>query len=306
MVEIPTSQATVTVKVIDTTLRMTCDSDAFIEPSIGGADNVLHMKTMCFLLHNHEQNKSILFDCGSRKDPWQGSPYTTKMLRNHVHWFDIEKGVDEVLQDAEFDLTKLGWPRNPEGVLLDCDIEGRDLVEPTYPLEIGGFKAHDYFGDRSFYLLDVPGHAVGHICGLARTTPTTFVFLGGDCCHFAGTLRPAVGYPVPCCPDSASKMGPQGMESPRYCISSSSRSAYCDPDTAQKSIENLKAFDTNPNIFTCLAHDNILLDILPLFNTATERNINDWKEQEYKKRAYWGFLREIPEFTSADISVSSR
>ncbi|KAF4766210.1 hypothetical protein HAV15_010840 [Penicillium sp. str.  len=95
------------------------------------------------------------------------------MLRNHVHWFDIEKGVDEVLQDAEFDLTKLDaiiwshwhwdhigflrWPRNPEGVLLDCDIEGRDLVEPTYPLEIGGFKAHDYFGDRSFYLLDVPG-----------------------------------------------------------------------------------------------------------------------------------------------------
>ncbi|OQD94986.1 hypothetical protein PENSOL_c022G07497 [Penicillium solitum] len=122
------------------------------------------------------------------------------MLRNHVHWFDIEKGVDEVLQDAEFDLTKLdaiiwsnwhwdhigdstrfpkstklvvgpgfinhftpGWPRNPEGVLLDCDIEGRDLVEPTYPLEIGGFKAHDYFGDRSFYLLDVPGSDISAV-----------------------------------------------------------------------------------------------------------------------------------------------
>lgn len=108
MVEIPTSQATVTVKVIDTTLRMACDSDAFIEPSIGGANNALHMKTMCFLVHNHEQNKSILFDCGSRKDPWQGSPYTRKMLRNHVRSFDVEKGVDEVLQDTGFDLTELG------------------------------------------------------------------------------------------------------------------------------------------------------------------------------------------------------
>lgn len=38
------------------------------------------------------------------------------------------------------------------------------------------------FGDGSFYLLEAPGHATGHMCGLARTTadPPLFVFMGAD------------------------------------------------------------------------------------------------------------------------------
>jgi len=54
--------------------------------------------------------------------------------------------------------------------------------------KIGKFNAFDYFGDGSFYLLDVPGHAIGHMCGLVRTTSTSFILLGADSCHFAGTL----------------------------------------------------------------------------------------------------------------------
>lgn len=63
--------------------------------------------------------------------------------------------------------------------------------------KIGRFRAHDYFGDKSFYLLDVPGHAPGHMCGLVRTTPNSFCLLGADTCHIAGCFRPSPLVPMP-------------------------------------------------------------------------------------------------------------
>jgi hypothetical protein len=57
-------------------------------------------------------------------------------------------------------------------------------------LKVGRFGAFDYFGDGSFYLLDSPGHTLGHLCGRARVTPSTFVFMGGDCAHHGGKFRP--------------------------------------------------------------------------------------------------------------------
>ena len=44
----------------------------------------------------------------------------------------------------------------------------------------------NYFGDGSLYVLNVPGHAIGHVSALVRTTPDTAVFMGGDVCHFTG------------------------------------------------------------------------------------------------------------------------
>jgi glyoxylase-like metal-dependent hydrolase (beta-lactamase superfamily II) len=80
-----------------------------------------------------------------------------------------------------------GYPTNPDSLLLESDLEGREVREIGFPssdkgFKIGRFRAMDYFGDGSFYLLDTPGHTVGHICGLARTSaaPDSFVFMGGD------------------------------------------------------------------------------------------------------------------------------
>ena len=58
---------------------------------------------------------------------------------------------------------------------METDFAGRQIREIDFsnektPFKIGRFHAHDYFGDGSFYLLDTPGHSIGHICGLARTT----------------------------------------------------------------------------------------------------------------------------------------
>ncbi|KUJ11209.1 uncharacterized protein LY89DRAFT_239627 [Mollisia scopiformis] len=41
----------------------------------------------------------------------------------------------------------------------------------------------DYFGDGSVYVVDSPGHLIGHVNLLARISPTKWVYLGGDCCH---------------------------------------------------------------------------------------------------------------------------
>ncbi|KAF8208918.1 hypothetical protein K438DRAFT_294941 [Mycena galopus ATCC 62051] len=71
-----------------------------------------------------------------------------------------------------------------------CGRKLRRLNFGESKLEIDSFKAHDYFQDGNFYVLDVPGHLAGHVCALARVTPTTFVFLGGDGCHHPGMLCP--------------------------------------------------------------------------------------------------------------------
>jgi hypothetical protein len=49
-------------------------------------------------------------------------------------------------------------------------VSRRKLVPLAFDsaLEIGGFKAHDYFGDGSFYMLDVPGVRTAPICSLTN------------------------------------------------------------------------------------------------------------------------------------------
>ena len=76
---------------------------------------------------------------------------------------------------------------------------GRTVHEVSFDqtTRIGQYPSFDLFGDGSFYILDVPGHAVGHIAGLARTTCDTFVFMGGDVCHFGGSFRPTPYKPMP-------------------------------------------------------------------------------------------------------------
>lgn len=98
-----------------------------------------------------------------------------------------------------------GYPTNPTSTILEADYAGRELRELDFTdrqVTIGRFAALDYFGDGSFYFLDAPGHAVGHICGFARvkTGPEggdSFVFLGGDAAHHGGELRPSVYLPLP-------------------------------------------------------------------------------------------------------------
>ncbi|KAJ5465923.1 beta-lactamase-like protein [Penicillium desertorum] len=352
-IKIPTSDHCIRVRAVNTTTRMVCDARAFVEPVIKHHTK-LNLPTLCFLLERQTNDgpRYTLYDCGARKDFWNGSPMAKSMISNHISGLEVEKGVEEVLLENGIDLGKLdaivwshwhwdhigdvsrfpdsvdivvgpgfvenftpGWPQNPSSPILARDIEGHRIHEPEFPLNIGGFNAHDYFGDGSFYLLDVPGHAVGHICGLARTTPNTFVFLGGDCCHFAGAFRPSPSYPMPeylsgdgldpyfslPCPCTVftgihptANDAERARVQPFYKVSRTAGSAYTFGDQAQESIDRLPRFDSDPNIFILLAHDNILFETLPLFNDFPDRDVNDWKKRGYKELCHWGFLNEFP------------
>ncbi|OJD33079.1 n-acyl homoserine lactonase [Diplodia corticola] len=98
-----------------------------------------------------------------------------------------------------------GWPRVEEAPVKGVEWEGRELVEVRFEGagRIGRFRARDWWGDGSFYLLDTPGHAVGHLCGLARVRAgaaageEAFVFMGGDCAHHPAQFRPSPYLPLP-------------------------------------------------------------------------------------------------------------
>jgi glyoxylase-like metal-dependent hydrolase (beta-lactamase superfamily II) len=47
----------------------------------------------------------------------------------------------------------------------------------------------DLFHDGSVMIVDAPGHLPGHINLLARTSPTTSVYLAGDACHDRRIMR---------------------------------------------------------------------------------------------------------------------
>ncbi|KAF8711694.1 Metallo-beta-lactamase superfamily, partial [Rhizoctonia solani] len=205
-----------------------------------------------------------------------------------------------------------GYPTNPKSPFLESAYKDRELVEISFNdervLDIGGFRALDYFGDGSFYLLDSPGHAIGHLCGLARTTPDTFVFMGADICHHGGQIRPTKYVPLPDSvspnpfPDRIGNLECPGTlllaihpkhtaVEPFYQVADPSQggAASTNPVEAQKSVEKLISIDCHENVFTVIAHDKTMLDVLDFF----PKPLNDWKSRGYKETSMWMFLKDF-------------
>ena len=214
------------------------------------------------------------------------------------------------------------YPTNPESRLDETFLKGRELVEIDFEpahagcrcLDIGGFDAFDYFADGSFYLLSAPGHCVGHMCGLARTTPNTFIFMGGDICHFPGLLRPTLSNPLPAAmssptcacavPDhlhstkhvqTGKEANGHSQQQPFYKVSRSEHSAYVDRAQALADIQRAQKFDASPQVLMCLAHDGSLLHVLPTLNRSPEQDLNHWAKNGWREQCLWGFLSELPQ-----------
>lgn len=148
------------------------------------------------------------------------------------------------------------------------------------------------------------------MCALARTTPESFIFMGGDICHFGGCFRPTVDVPLPLtipaetfldrpfpspCPCSiftACHPHPESARTqPFYDISQSKDGWFADPPVAQQSVNALAEFDADENVLVCIAHDPGLKEVCDFFPTAS---MNDWKAKGWKLRSRWGFLNELP------------
>ncbi|KAF2097140.1 hypothetical protein NA57DRAFT_66817 [Rhizodiscina lignyota] len=345
---LPKGDTAVQLSIINAQCDIVCPSSGFVKPIIKGHP-YLNLPTFCFHIR-HPSGKEILFDLGGRKDYWNFSPNTFATIKKLIPAVNITKGVDEILTEGGVDISKIsamvishwhwdhlgdpslfpksaelivgpgfkknfmpGYPAQEDAHLLETDFEGRTVREPEFSpdFKIGQFEAYDYFGDGSFYILNVPGHATGHISGLARTTKDTFVFCGGDVCHFGGSFRPTQYAPMPAeipkgvpldparfttpCPCSifTAAHPNKGKErtSPYYEVSDAAESWYVEPPAAQRSINALQEFDASPNVMVCIAHDEALPKVVDFFPNGT---LNDWQKKGWKPNGRWGFLNAIP------------
>ncbi|KAJ5650399.1 uncharacterized protein N7484_004122 [Penicillium longicatenatum] len=232
------------------------------------------------------------------------------VIWSHWHWDHIgdpstfPNTTDLVVGPGFKEAMLPGAPTNPDSPLSEADFKSRNLREITFEgpqsLKIGQFNAFDYFSDGSFYLLDSPGHAIGHLCGLARTTtnPDTFVLLGGDVCHYGGIFRPSKYLPlpdsihphgnVPFCPGGAFEELQQtrgrSITEPLF-----TPTFGHDIPLIIETIGKLQEADCMDNVFVIIAHDATVRDGVDHFPLS----LNRWKEMGWGKDLKWAFLRDV-------------
>lgn len=176
-------------------------------------------------------------------------------------------------------------------------------------MKVGRFDAFDFFGDGSFYLLDAPGHAVGHICGLARTMSpqdqgaeqSSFVFMGADSCHHLGVLRPSDYLPLPSgtalqkalasapqpCPGELLQQHLDSPSVPFFTVAHGP--LFPDHNAAMDTVRKTQELDAAENVLVLMAHDLSLRDRIPLF----PKTINSWRASALKTETRWLFCSDL-------------
>jgi glyoxylase-like metal-dependent hydrolase (beta-lactamase superfamily II) len=198
------------------------------------------------------------------------------------------------------------YPSVPDAPVDERAWEGRELREISFKeskLKIGRFRAFDYFGDGSFYLLDTPGHCLGHLCGLARTTRDTFLFMGGDAAHHCGEIRPTEFRPLPkeisleqpiprsfpcSCPGELLQhyIHPERSVTTPFYKPSDIINEF--PEQGEWTIAGLTEFDADDRVLMILAHDASLLPVMDFFPKAA----NKWQSQGWADKGRWRFVTD--------------
>ncbi|KAH6632885.1 beta-lactamase-like protein [Boeremia exigua] len=348
-VDIPLSEHTCTLSIVDTTCVLTVPAETLVDPPILGHE-LMNFPTFSFLISNSSSGKQILFDLGCKKDFWNLPQPVADVIDAKVPGISVNKNLSEILAEGGVDTNRIdaaiishhhydhigdpstfppsmellvgpgfsdallpGYPKNEASPIFESDLVGRSVRELAFSdqLAVAGYRAIDYFADGSFYILDTPGHAIGHVSALARTTSNTFVFLGGDICHFGGAFRPTQYVPMPeiltphdvghqkrrdepyphsiftnCHPDQAN-----ARTVPYYTPCCRSDGWYVDPPRALESVEQLKALDADDRILVLIAHDPAMLNVVTFFPHG---NANDWQILGWKSTLRWRFLDELP------------
>ncbi|CAG8221194.1 unnamed protein product [Penicillium olsonii] len=299
---VPPGTETVRVRIIDTTTRMGKLPVAFLmEPAMKGMQYMPEMPVWSFLIE-HASGQKLLFDLGVAKAFRSLSPFIQRIIESMKTDISVKDDVIDILKEeiAPDQISGIIW-------------SGRNLREIDFSddTKAGRFRAFDFFGDGSFYLVDTPGHAVGHLGALARTTtnPDTFIFMGGDLCHHAGELRPSEHMSLPS--DLSAAMpamllpcpGAENYEKLLFERRSTLEKPFFAPATMVGTdiegtigtIEKAQEADADSNIWFVSAHDPSLLGIADLFPLSA----NDWKQKGWRAKTLWAFLRDFDEAIDA-------
>lgn len=198
-----------------------------------------------------------------------------------------------------------GYPVRKDAFVLESAFEGRNVREISFEqnLKVGRFRAFDYFGNGSFYLLDAPGHSLGHMCALARVTsnPDSFVFMGADSCHHAALFRPSQYLPLPesidpspiprftpVCPGSI-LLAIHPNKSPREPFLKLSELGHPQLHDATETVNKIQELDTCDNILIALCHDQSLKGHLP----ELPNSLNNWHSEGLKHKTRWLFCKDF-------------
>nr|GAT47775.1 metallo-beta-lactamase superfamily protein [Mycena chlorophos] len=339
---IPASHSTVSVKrILVGNLTVHGILPGLFSPNLPGVDS-LSLPMYAFLVEHGAQK--VMFDLGMRQDVSGLTPAARELFTAGEFVEGIKMDVVAQLKaggvsmeeietviwshahfDHTGDMTKFPnstnlvigpetnmtiYPADPNSYVQASDFAGRNVTKVDFAksnLTFNGLKAVDYFGDGSFYLMDTPGHFPGHLTGLARVTPTSFIVLGGDSFHHDGQMRPRpalqAAFPCPAhiresashtistdyfwSPDTRPGLfDVRSRASPLLAISDIPGSFYSDPVQADVSVDKLAAFDADEDFLVLIAHDIDALGTLPYFPEA----LDGWKAAGVKEGLLWHFL----------------
>ena len=183
----PPSGATVSVRIIDTTMHISNIAlDLSLTPHIHGFD-VLAAPSHSLI--EHPSSRKLLYDLGTCEDYQNLAPAVVDPIRKFNWGVDVKKEVQEILQEngvrpddiegiiwshyhwdhignpSKFgkDTTLIvgpgftkafmpGYPTNPYSAILETDYQGRKLFEISFSegITIGRFDTFDYFDDGPF------------------------------------------------------------------------------------------------------------------------------------------------------------
>lgn len=343
-ITIPEGSLAVKVHLVNTVNFGPAQIHRFMEPAVPGLETFKTSPSHSFYIE-HPSGRKLVFDLGIRKDYQNYSKSITDYLPTTKYDIQVSKNVSDVLEESGIEPGSIeaviwshwhwdhigdpssfphnvnlvvgqgfkdamlpGYPANPVSPIRESDYADRELREIEFDtnFKIGQFPAFDYFGDGSFYLLDSPGHAIGHLCGLARTTTDqggSFVLLGGDICHYAGIFRPSKHLPVPdtihphpCYPEGDMPLcpGTAFVELQKSRGRGPTDSLYDmtfghDIPLARNTATWLQELDADDRIFVIIAHDSTVRDGVDHF----PRSLNQWKSRGWGHSLKWAFFRDL-------------
>lgn len=192
------------------------------------------------------------------------------VIFSHLHFDHIGDctkfpDADIIVGPGSHAATSPGYPVAPKSPFSSAILDHPRFRELSFQTDIwtsfGPFpRAHDFFGDGSFFLVDTPGHMPGHLGAMARTGQDEWVFMGGDCCHHRALL--AGRRPI------SVTVGPNGTSS-----------FHKDPAAAMQTIEKIRVLEKGGKVLVALAHDARLEGKMPEY----PQPLNHWKGSVWKQ-----------------------